>query len=210
MIISPPNVTMRLVGRWQSALEVKSELVTSCHFWYSAVRTLLSCLPTTLLTPPSSYAMKKFRHPRDGACKGAARIIVLAFVVFATALSPANLSGANPNPPRSPTPTATPIATPTPGCQSISSAAIASPGNYYKVGDILDPFSGNLCGLADNYGFRLQVALVASPGPTCVNGGCVTAVTIIPGIGYSAPPSNPIRFGGSASGTGFTANCTFN
>ena len=76
------------------------------------------------------------------------------------------------------------------------------------VGDNLDPVSGTLCAPADNYGFRLQVA--------SVNGsGGVTAVTIIPGIGYYILPSNPpglvalIGFGGSATGTGFTANCTF-
>jgi hypothetical protein len=48
----------------------------------------------------------------------------------------------------------------------------------------------------------LQVASIDSSGH-------VTAVTIISGIGYSSPPSNPIPFGGSGSGTGFTANCTF-
>ena len=87
-------------------------------------------------------------------------------------------------------------------CQSIVSVQIVNPGSSYVVGDNLDPAYGNLCSPADNYGFRLQVA--------SVNGsGGVTAVTIIPGIGYTAPPSNPISFGGSATGIGFTANCTF-
>jgi len=86
-------------------------------------------------------------------------------------------------------------------CQFIASAQIVNQGNSYKVGDILDPLFGNPC--ADNYGFRLRVTSVDSFGR-------VTGVTIVPGIGYSAPPSNPIRFGGSPTGTGFTANCTFN
>lgn len=173
-----------------------------------------------------SNPMKKLIRSHGGASKGAALIIVLGLVVFATVLSPANLSSATvsdlkqemaashiPNPPRSPTPTPTaspsptptptPTVTPDPGCNSISSAAIASPGSLYKVGDILDPLSGNLCSsAAENYGFRLRVA--------SVNGsGGVTGVTIIPGIGYSGTPSNPVRFGGSPTGTGFTANCTF-
>ena len=88
-------------------------------------------------------------------------------------------------------------------CQFIASAQIVNQGNSYKVGDILDPLFGNPC--ADNYGFRLRVASVDSVGR-------VIGVTVVPciGIGYSAPPSNPIRFGGSPIGTGFTANCTFN
>jgi len=90
------------------------------------------------------------------------------------------------------------------GCSSIATAQIVTAGNFYKVGDMLDPGYGNLCAPADNFGFRLQVASV-NP-----SNGQVTSVTIVPGIGYSAPPSNPIKFGGSASGTGFTANCTFN
>jgi hypothetical protein len=131
--------------------------------------------------------MKKFLHSRYGASKGAALIIVLTLLMLATIYN-------------------------TGACQFIASVQILNRGNSYKVGDILDPLFGNLCGAGDNYGFRLQVASVAPSGPSCVNGGCVTAVTIVPGagIGYSAPPSNPIRFGGSATGTGFTANCTFN
>jgi hypothetical protein len=130
--------------------------------------------------------MKKFLHCRNSACKGAAPIAVLALVVLATSYNAERAMAASDT------------------CQFIASAAIASPGNFYKVGDNLDPVAGTLCGLADNYGFRLQVSSVDA------NGG-VTAVTIAPGgIGYSNPPSNPIVFAGSATGSGFTANCTFN
>ncbi len=88
-------------------------------------------------------------------------------------------------------------------CVLIVSAQIVSPGSFYRAGDMLDPGSGTLCSPADNYSFRLRVDSVDG------NGG-VTAVTVIAGIGYLAPPSNPIRFGGSPTGTGFTANCIFN
>ena len=109
----------------------------------------------------------------------------------------------SPDVPRTPTPTPTPTATPAPTpCYSIVNAQIVNPGNYYMVGDILDPVSGTLCAPADNYSFRLRVVSVGSVGH-------VTAVSIIPGIGYWVKPSNPIAFGGSATGTGFTANCTF-
>jgi len=153
--------------------------------------------------------MKKFLHSRDGASKGASLTIVLVLVVFATALSPANLSAKqSPTPTPGPTATSTPTSTPaptvtpTPGCLVIVSAAIATSGSFYAVDDYLDPLYGTLCAAADNYGFRLRVASVDSSGH-------VTGVTIIPGIGYSVAPSNPVRFGGSATGTGFTANCTF-
>jgi len=141
--------------------------------------------------------MKKLLHSRRGASKGAALIVVFAFFVLAT-----NLCLADPRSP-TPAPTATPAATPTPGCYSIASVQIVTAGNFYAVGDNLDPYLGTLCGAADNYGFRLSVASV---DPT---DGHVTAVNMIAGIGYSNPPSNPVRFGGSATGTGFTANCTF-
>jgi hypothetical protein len=137
--------------------------------------------------------MKKFLHSRNGACRGAALIIVLALLMPATIYNTEQAMAASDS-----------------SCVLIATAQIVTAGNLYKVGDILDPLFGNLCNPDDNYGFRLQVTSVASPGPGCVNGGCVTGVTIIPGIGYSAPPSNPIRFGGSPTGTGFTANCTFN
>jgi hypothetical protein len=156
--------------------------------------------------PP--HSMKKFLHSDDGASKRAALIIVLAFVVLATVLGPANLNAAPaPAPPASPTqspsPSPAPTPTGTPVCYVIVSAQPVNAGSNYKVGDTLDPVSGTLCDAADNYGFRLQV--------TSVNGsGGVTGVTIFfAGIGYWVVPPNPIRFGGSASGTGFTANCTF-
>jgi hypothetical protein len=230
--------------------------------------------------------MKKFLHSRDGASRGAALIIVLAFVVIATALSLTYLTrtttgqlaqsslndttadlvartaldifhralpsmeipkpfeftrerGYHPSPPRwhvFPSALANAINTgdgitarnisidlhqdkgtiaramvtsPDTGCSFIASAPIFNSGNFYMVGDKLDPVSGTLCDPADNYGFRLQVVSVASPGPGCVTGGCVTGVTIIAGIGYSNAPSNPVAFVGSATGSGFTANCTF-
>jgi hypothetical protein len=136
--------------------------------------------------------MKKLIRSRSGASKRAALIVVLALGLAVTSYNAERARAA------------------TDSCVFIGAAVIVTAGNLYQVGDILDPLSGNLCSAADNYGFRLQVASVAPPGPGCVNGGCVTAVTIVPGIGYSAPPSNPIRFGGSPTGTGFTANCTFN
>ena len=127
--------------------------------------------------------MKKFLHSRYGAPKGAALIIVLALVVLAT------------------------IYTASASCAFIVNVQIATAGSLYKVGDSLDPLLGNLCGSADNYGFRLQVTSVDNPSTGRVTG---VAVVLCVGIGYSAPPSNPIRFGGSPTGTGFTANCTFN
>lgn len=136
--------------------------------------------------------MKKLVRSRSGASKRAALIVVLALGLAVTIYNAERARAA------------------TDSCVFVGGPVIVTAGNLYKVGDILDPLSGNLCSAADNYGFRLQVASVAPPGPGCVNGGCVTAVTIVPGIGYSAPPSNPIRFGGSPTGTGFTANCTFN
>ena len=141
--------------------------------------------------------MKNFLLSHHSRSKGAALIIVLA--LLAAVVSPISVAQQSPTP--TSTPTCTPAPSPSPGCVAISSVQIASAGNLYKVGDILDPLFGNPC--ADNYGFRLRVTSVDSFGR-------VTGVTIVPGIGYSAPPSNPIRFGGSPIGTGFTANCTFN
>ena len=129
--------------------------------------------------------MKKLIRSRGGASKGAALIIVLAIVVPVSIYNAERARAA------------------TETCVFISSAVPVTAGSFYKVGDMLDPLFGNLCASANDYGFRLSVASVDS------NGG-VTAVTILPGIGYTAPPPNPVRFGGSATGTGFTANCTFN
>lgn len=116
-------------------------------------------------------------------------IVVIALAVLATALCKGASERATVTSPDA--------------CRSIASAAIVNSGNFYKVGDNLNPVSGTLCSPADNYGFRLQVASVDSAGR-------VISVTPIPGIGYSNPPSNPIAFAGSATGSGFTANCTFN
>src|SRR4026208_1939650 len=54
----------------------------SCHFRQSAVRMLFL---SVLLNQP--HSMKKFIRSPDGASKGAALIIVLAFVVLVTALA---------------------------------------------------------------------------------------------------------------------------
>jgi len=143
--------------------------------------------------------MKKFIHSNYGASKGAALIIVLGSVLLATVLAPENVSAT-----ATPTPTPGPTATGTPVCYGIVSAQIANAGLKYVVGDTLDPVSGALCNTADNYGFRLQVTSVNSSGG-------VTGVSIFfSGIGYWTRPSNPVSFGGSATGTGFTATCTFN
>ena len=128
------------------------------------------------------YPMKKFLHSRYGASKGAALITVLALGVLVTIYNAERAMATS--------------------CRFIVSAQIATAGSSYVVGDMLDPAYGNLCDQADNYGFRLRVVSVTSSGG-------VTAVTIIQWIGYTAPPPNPISFGGSATGIGFTANCTF-
>jgi hypothetical protein len=148
--------------------------------------------------------MKKFPLSYHSGSKGAALIIGLG--LLAAVVSPTSPLQASPTPSPTSSPSQTPCPSPTPGCAAISSVQIATAGNLYNVGDILDPLSGNLCGSGDNYGFRLQVASVDNPST-----GRVTGVAVVPciGIGYSAPPSNPIRFGGSPTGTGFTANCTF-
>jgi len=182
----------------------------ACRAWPFAV---FRCFLSVFVNP--SQPMKKFIHSDYGASKGAALIIVLGSVLLATVLAPENVSAkASPTPTAAPTATATatttptptpgPTATGTPVCYGIVSAQIANAGLKYVVGDTLDPVSGVLCNSADNYGFRLRV--------TSVNGsGGVTGVSIFfSGLGYWAQPSNPVSFGGSATGTGFTANCTFN
>src|SRR5437868_11554080 len=58
-----------------------------CQFRYAALRMLFLYLPVNLPHP-----MKKFLHSRDGASRGAALIIVLAFVVLVTALALAHFS----------------------------------------------------------------------------------------------------------------------
>ena len=63
------------------------ELATPGHLRYSAVERYFYL---SLVNPP--YPMKKFLHSRDGASKGAALIIVLAFVVLVTALAVAHFS----------------------------------------------------------------------------------------------------------------------
>ena len=125
--------------------------------------------------------MKKFLHSRDGASKGAALIIVLALVVLATALSQ----------------------TPPPCVYAVpSSMVINNRGNNYAVGDRLRAIGGSGC--IEAFPFSLRVASVDG------NGG-VTAATIIDADsnGYVTRPSNPIAFGGSASGSDFQASFSF-
>jgi hypothetical protein len=129
--------------------------------------------------------MKKLLPSYHSKSKGVALIIIPA-IVFVVSFYNTDCTLAAPD-----------------SCVLIVSAQIVSPGSFYRAGDMLDPGYGTLCSPADNYGFRLRVNSVDG------NGG-VTAVTVIAGIGYSVPPSNPIRFGGSPTGTGFTANCIFN
>ena len=83
MITSPPNLS-QTIGRWQSTLDANASL-SRPPFSVFAVRTLV-------YIPINPHPMKKFLHSRDGASKGAALIIVLAFVVLATALGLAYFS----------------------------------------------------------------------------------------------------------------------
>ena len=53
-------------------------MIVSLHFPFG-------CKNNLSVSLHSSYLMKKFTHPQDGASKGAALIIVLAFVVLLTA-----------------------------------------------------------------------------------------------------------------------------
>lgn len=132
--------------------------------------------------------MKKLFHSANDGSKSATLIIVLALVVLAPIYAEPTMATSAPN-----------------TCRSVSIVTIVTSGSLYQVGDVLDPLLGNVCNaVQEDYGFRLSVASVDP------SDGHVTAVTIIPGIGYSSPPTNPIRFGGSPTGRGFTANCTFN
>jgi hypothetical protein len=125
--------------------------------------------------------MKKFLHSCDGASKGAALIIVLAVLVLTTGLSQ----------------TPPPCVYAVPGSMVINNA-----GHNYVVGDRLRAVGGTEC--IENFPFSLQVNSVD------VNGG-VTAATIIGGDsnGYLSRPSNPIPFGGSATGSDFRASFSF-
>jgi len=127
--------------------------------------------------------MKKFLHSGAGAFKGAALIIILVFVVLATAFS------------QSPTP---------PPCVSAvsSSMVINNAGHNYAVGDRLRAIGGTEC--IEAFPLSLQVNSVSA------NGG-VTAATMITADsnGYVANPSNPIAFGGSPTGSGFQASFSF-
>ena len=72
MITTLLTFPKRMVGRHQSIRRKKVILISSTN----------PSNPMKVLKP-----MKKFLHSHDGASKGAALIIVLAFVVLATALS---------------------------------------------------------------------------------------------------------------------------
>jgi hypothetical protein len=125
--------------------------------------------------------MKKFLHSRHSASKGAALIIVLAFVVLTTALS------------QTPPPCSYAVA---------ASMVINSPGHNYAVGDRLRAIGGTEC--IENYPLSLQVNSVDA------NGGVTTATIIIADSnGYLTLPSNPIPFGGSATGSDFKASFSF-
>jgi hypothetical protein len=125
--------------------------------------------------------MKKFLHSHDGASKRGALIIVLAFVLRATALSQ----------------TPPPCVYAGPGSMVINNA-----GHNYVVGDRLRAVGGTKC--IEAFPFSLQVTAVNA------NGG-VTAATIIGGDsnGYLTPPANPVAFSGSATGSDFRAIFSF-
>ena len=125
--------------------------------------------------------MKKFLHPHNAASKGAALIIVLAFVVLATAFSQ----------------------TPPPCVYAVSSSmVINNGGRNYAVGDRLRAIGGTKC--VEAFPLSLQVVSVDT-------NGAITAATIIDvdSNGYVTQPSNPIPFGGSATGSGFQASFSF-
>jgi hypothetical protein len=142
---------------------------------------LFSCKRSLCLSPVTTN-MKKLFHPDGGAYKGTALIIVLTLVVFTTGLSQ--------SPP--------PCTYAAPG-----SIVINNRGHNYAVGDRLRAVGGTPCIEA----FPLSLQVVAVDG----NGGVIT-VTIIGGDsnGYLTRPSNPIRFGGSATGSDFQASFSFN
>jgi hypothetical protein len=157
--------------------------------------------------------MTKLLPAGGGASKRAARIVVLTFVVFAAGLSPTSVSAKqSPTPTAAPTATATATATATPTVTPTPSASpatcvypittglvINSTGKNYAVGDKLRAIGGTSC--IENFPFTLQVTAID------VNGG-VTAVAIISAdsngyLSAGSAPSNPIGFGGSATGAGF-------
>jgi hypothetical protein len=179
MITSLPNFSKTIRRKMAGHARRKCELVTPGHFRYSAV-------PTFFLSAPVNprHPMKKFLHSRDGASKGAALIIVLALVMLTTVFSQ----------------------TPAPCVYAVPiSMVINNPGHNYAVGDRLRAVGGIEC--IENYPLSLQVNSVNASGG-------VTAATII-GVdsnGYLTSvtkPSNPIPFGGSATGSDFQASFTF-
>jgi hypothetical protein len=126
--------------------------------------------------------MKKFLHSRQGASKDPALIIVLALVVLTTAFSQT---------------------TPPPCVYAVTGTmVINNRGHNYAVGDRLRAIGGIEC--IENFPFSLRVDSVD------VSGG-VIAATIIVGDsnGYLTRPSNPIPFGGSATGSDFQASFSF-
>jgi hypothetical protein len=129
--------------------------------------------------------MKKFLHSRVGASKGAALTIVLGFVMLATALSQ----------------TPPPCVTAVPGSMVINNG-----GHNYVVGDQLRALGVSIGGSTCTEAFPLSLRVASVDG----NGG-VTAATIIgaDSNGYVTRPSNPISFGGSASGSDFQASFSF-
>ena len=88
MITSLAHVSKTIgLAREQSTLDE----MRACH---ATPFPVFDCTNVIFICPgkPSSTPMKKFLHSRHGASKGAALIIVLAFVVLVTALAVAHFS----------------------------------------------------------------------------------------------------------------------
>ena len=85
MITSPPNHSKRPIRRWRRAVKASASL--PCN----GVRKVFY-VSRRASNPMKVYPMKKFLYSRNGACRGAALILVLAFVVLGTALGLAYFS----------------------------------------------------------------------------------------------------------------------
>jgi hypothetical protein len=86
-------------------------------------------------------------------------------------------------------------------CQHVFECSTVNSGEHYRVGNIMRPLYGTLCPPQNTWGFGLQVDAVGGNGE-------VLAFTIVPGLGYTIPPNNPIGFG-ATGGQNFRADCTF-
>jgi hypothetical protein len=142
--------------------------------------------------------MKKFAHIND---LFVVPIAVIGLLTIPAQPSPAPPASPTPSPSPSPSPTPTPSATPQPCVYPVTTGlVITTGGKNYAVGDMLRAIGGTSC--IENYPFTLRVDTVNA-------NGAVTAVTKIAldsnGYATTSIPPNPIAFGGSATGTGFTA-----